>query len=154
VSDTAQHEFEDAVAALSTEATRTTRYGETPEHGYFVQPALVEADGWDREVFGAEVFGPLLTVFEVGGLEQGIERCNDTPYGLSASVFTRSVKQALAFADGIEAGMVHVNSQTTGAEPHVPFGGAKRSSNYSRELGRESVDFFSQLQSIYLEGTG
>ncbi|MCW3062919.1 MAG: hypothetical protein JWN32_91 [Solirubrobacterales bacterium] len=153
VSDKARVEFEQAVAALSAEAARTTRFGETPEHGYFVQPALVEAEGWDRDVFGGEVFGPLLTLFEVEGLDEGIEHCNDTPFGLSASVFTRSVRSALAFADGIEAGMVHVNSQTTGSEPHVPFGGVKRSSNYSRELGRESLDFFTQVQSVYLEGT-
>ena len=57
----------------------------------------------------------------------------------------------MKFALELEAGMVHVNSQTTGAEPHMPFGGFKHSSNFSRELGRQSLDFFTQVQSLYLE---
>jgi len=49
--------------------------------------------------------------------------------------------------------MVHINSQTTGGEPHIPFGGTKRSSSYSREVGRHGLEFFSQIKTIYLEGS-
>jgi aldehyde dehydrogenase (NAD+) len=47
--------------------------------------------------------------------------------------------------------MVHVNSQTTGADPTMPFGGMKASSNFSRELGRWGLDWFTQTKAIYVE---
>jgi len=62
-------------------------------------------------------------------------------------------RSALAFAAGVDVGMVHINSQTTGGEPHIPFGGTKRSSSYSREVGRHGLEFFSQIKTIYLEGS-
>ena len=51
----------------------------------------------------------------------------------------------------IEAGLVHVNSQTAGAEPHVPFGGFKDSSSGSREQGKAAREFFTQIKTVYLD---
>jgi aldehyde dehydrogenase (NAD+) len=152
VNATARDEFEAAVDVLARGAREVSRFGTLPAQGFFAHPTLLEIDGWDRSQHGEEVFGPLLEMFPATSLRDGIEKCNDTPYGLSASVFTSSIKAAMEFADAIDAGMVHVNSQTPGSEPQVPFGGVKQSSNHHRELGRSSWEFFTQVQSVYLEG--
>ena len=151
VSAAAQSDFLDAIGRIDGVAT-TERFGRAPDEGFFVEPVLAMSGDPDDRLFADEIFGPLVSVFEVDGLADGIERCNATRFGLSASVFTSSVSAALAFADGVEAGMVHVNSQTTGAEPHIPFGGMKHSSSYSREVGRHGFEFFSQVKTVYLEG--
>jgi aldehyde dehydrogenase (NAD+) len=57
----------------------------------------------------------------------------------------------MEFVDGIEAGLVHVNSPTVGAEVQVPFGGMKDSSTGTREQGRVAVDFYTQIKTVYLE---
>jgi len=76
---------------------------------------------------------------------------NQVKFGLSASIFTRDLGRALAFAREIEAGIVHVNSETAGAEPQVPFGGMKGSSSYSREQGKASREFFTQVKTVYID---
>ena len=60
-------------------------------------------------------------------------------------------RAALAFAREIEAGVVHVNSETAGAEPQVPFGGMKGSSSYSREQGKAAREFFTQMKTVYID---
>jgi aldehyde dehydrogenase (NAD+) len=107
----------------------------------------------DHDFFKEEVFGPMLSLFTVADFDEGVERCNATAYGLSASLFSDSTTKALAFAERVDAGMLHVNSQTTGAEPHVPFGGMKASSSFSRELGRVGLEWFTQIKSVYMEGS-
>jgi acyl-CoA reductase-like NAD-dependent aldehyde dehydrogenase len=118
--------------------------------GYFVDPTLlVDPDG-TTPLSREEIFGPVLCVTPVEDADAALRLANATEYGLSASVFTRSLDQALAFADGLEAGVVHVNGQTTGAEPHVPFGGMKESSSSSREQGKAAAEFFTQVKTIYV----
>ena len=72
-----------------------------------------------------ELFGPVLGVIPVDSMEEAMAVANQVKFGLSASIFTRDLGRALAFAREIEAGIVHVNSETAGAEPQVPFGGMK-----------------------------
>jgi acyl-CoA reductase-like NAD-dependent aldehyde dehydrogenase len=152
VSAAALREFEEAAERLTAIAS-VERFGRRPEAGHFAAPALAVGGDPDHALFRDEVFGPLLSLFEVADLQEGIARCNDTPFGLSASLFSSRLATALEFADGVAAGMVHVNSQTTGSEPHLPFGGMKRSSSFSREVGRHGLEFFSQVKTVYLEGT-
>jgi acyl-CoA reductase-like NAD-dependent aldehyde dehydrogenase len=94
----------------------------------------------------------MVSLMRVADYAEGIERCNQTEFGLSASIFSGNIKSAIEFASDIQAGMVHVNSQTTGAEPHMPFGGMKASSNFSREMGRHGLEWYTQLKAIYVEG--
>ena len=72
-------------------------------------------------------------------------------FGLSASIFTRDIDKALRFARDIQAGIVHINGETAGAEPQVPFGGMKESSSYSREQGKAAAQFFTQIKTVYLD---
>jgi acyl-CoA reductase-like NAD-dependent aldehyde dehydrogenase len=151
VSATAREDYLAAVDRVGRIAT-VERFGDLPEDGFFVCPALATGGDPGAPEFREEVFGPLVSAFGIDDLEEGIRRCNATPYGLSASLFSSSVKSALRFAEAIDAGMIHINSQTTGSEPHIPFGGMKHSSSFSREIGRHGLEFFSQVKTLYLEG--
>jgi len=74
------------------------------------------------------------------------------PYGLSASIFTRDLRVADDFVQRARVGIVHVNGETAGAEPHVPFGGMKGSSSWSREQGAASQEFYTQTKTVYWDG--
>lgn len=82
-----------------------------------------------------ETFGPVTTVRVVADAQAALKAANATSFGLSASVFTQDLSQALSFAESLEAGMVHVNAGTIQEEAHVPFGGVGDSG-----FGREGTD--------------
>jgi aldehyde dehydrogenase (NAD+) len=119
--------------------------------GHFVAPTLFGDVDPDSKLGQEELFGPVLGVIPVDGLDEAMAVANSVRFGLSASIFTRDLGKALAFARGIQAGVVHVNSETPGAEPQVPFGGMKGSSSYSREQGKASREFFTQTKTVYID---
>jgi aldehyde dehydrogenase (NAD+) len=121
------------------------------ERGHFIAPTLFgEVDPTTRFA-QEELFGPVLGVIPADSLDEAITIANSVRYGLSASIFTRDLGKALEFVHGIESGIVHVNSETPGAEPQVPFGGYKSSSSYSREQGKSARDFYSQVKTVYID---
>ena len=121
--------------------------------GHFIAPTLLTNVESDSRLGQDEVFGPVLGVIAVDDYAEAITVANSVRFGLSASIFTRDLNKALAFARDIQAGIVHVNSETAGAEPQVPFGGMKGSSSYSREQGKAARDFFTQIKTVYLDPT-
>jgi aldehyde dehydrogenase (NAD+) len=129
--------------------------GERPggglERGAFLAPTLFADVDPTSRLGQDELFGPVLGVIPVDSMEEAMAVANQVRFGLSASIFTRDLGRALAFAREIEAGIVHVNSETAGAEPQVPFGGMKGSSSYSREQGKASREFFTQVKTVYID---
>jgi acyl-CoA reductase-like NAD-dependent aldehyde dehydrogenase len=119
--------------------------------GFFVAPTLFGGVDPASSLGQDELFGPVLGVIPVDDYDEAIAIANQVRYGLSASIFTRDLGRALAFAREIQAGIVHVNSETPGAEPQVPFGGYKSSSSYSREQGKASREFFTQTKTVYID---
>jgi acyl-CoA reductase-like NAD-dependent aldehyde dehydrogenase len=119
--------------------------------GFFVAPTLFGGVDPSSSLGQDELFGPVLGVISADGYDEAIAIANQVRYGLSASIFTRDLGKALAFARDIQAGIVHVNSETPGAEPQVPFGGYKSSSSYSREQGKASREFFTQTKTVYMD---
>jgi aldehyde dehydrogenase (NAD+) len=124
------------------------------EKGSFVAPTLLAGVTSASFLGQEELFGPVLGVIAVDSLEEALSVANSVRFGLSASIFTRDIGKALVFAREIQAGIVHVNSETAGAEPQVPFGGYKGSSSYSREQGKSSREFFTQIKTVYLDPPG
>jgi alpha-ketoglutaric semialdehyde dehydrogenase len=100
-----------------------------------------------------EVFGPVTSVIEVADEDEALKLANATRFGLSAGVFTASEASARRFVTELAAGVIHVNNQTTGAEPHVPFGGMRDSGapQAPPEQGRSAQDFYTQLKTVYAE---
>ncbi len=121
-----------------------------PDQGYFVRPTIVDGLDPDHPLSCEEVFGPFLTVTTVTGPDEVLAEADRGEFGLTAAVFTTDLRTALRASDEIEVGIVHVNSETTGAEPHVPFGGVKASGSGGREMGRAARDFYTETRTTYL----
>jgi acyl-CoA reductase-like NAD-dependent aldehyde dehydrogenase len=123
-----------------------------PAHaqGFFMAPTLIENVGPYDEISTSELFGPVTCLYRVKDFAEAISLANDSPYGLTASIHTRSIHRAVEFAQKVQAGVAVVNAGTYGSEPHMPFGGLKQSGNGSREPGTEALDVYSNLKDIYI----
>jgi aldehyde dehydrogenase (NAD+) len=113
-----------------------------------MQPTVVRLSDRSDLLAREEVFGPVLAVMEVDDEEDALALANATQYGLAAAVFTQSLARATRFADGLEAGLIKVNSSTAGVDYHAPFGGVGSSSFGPREQGLAAVEFFTELKTI------
>lgn len=120
------------------------------ERGYFLPPTIYRNAAADSALAQRELFGPVLASFTAEDLDHAIALANATPYGLSASLFTRDIRSALRYIDRIEAGMVRVNGDTTGVDPHAPFGGVKGSSSGSREQGPAAREFYTEIKTVQI----
>jgi alpha-ketoglutaric semialdehyde dehydrogenase len=125
--------------------------GALPEEGYFVAPTVLANVAAESAVAREEVFGPVATLLPVDSYEEAIALANDTPFGLTASLFTRDLGRALSFAREIRAGVVKVNQETAGLELQAPFGGTKASSSGSREQGKVAREFFTEWKTVYVD---
>jgi len=129
-------------------------YGQEPVElngGYYLPPIILENVRANQAIAREELFAPVLGVIVAEDAADAIRIANGVPYGLSASVFTRSLDRAFQAARALQAGMIRVNSETTGVEPQAPFGGEKLSSSHSREQGRAAMEFFTQGKTITLQ---
>lgn len=118
--------------------------------GYFVRPTvLVDVDP-RHAVAREEIFGPVAVVLAADSYEEAVSLANDTPYGLSASLFTTDLSKALRFSEDSHTGIVKVNQGTSGVEVHVPFGGMKDSGFGQREQGKAAREFFTESKTIYI----
>lgn len=100
--------------------------------GYYVTPSVHVAQRRPSETpyLGEELFGPDVAVTVVSDLDEAIALANDVPYGLAASVFTRSEATFERCYAGLEAGCINWNAPTVGSSSRLPFGGVKRSGNH------------------------
>lgn len=119
--------------------------------GYFVSPTVYLDVPPESRIGQEEIFGPVLAVMPAESFEEAIAISNLVDYGLSASIFTRDLTRAFEFVRDVQAGVVHVNSETPGAEPQASFGGMKASSSHSREQGKAAADFYTQVKTVYLD---
>jgi aldehyde dehydrogenase (NAD+) len=118
--------------------------------GCYVEPTILTGVSPDSALVREEIFGPVLVVEEVDGFEAALAAANDTEFGLSSAVFTTDLKRAFEFVRATESGLVHVNRETAGVEPHVPFGGVKGSSSMAREQGTAARAFFTTTKTVYV----
>jgi betaine-aldehyde dehydrogenase len=126
--------------------------GSTPEGpGFWFPPTVVEASNDDR-VAREEVFGPVAAVIPFVDEADAVRLANDTPYGLSGSIWTRDGASALRVARALETGVLSVNSNSS-VRVSTPFGGFKQS-GFGRELGLEALAGYSEVKSVYLSTEG
>jgi aldehyde dehydrogenase (NAD+) len=116
---------------------------------YLVPPTVFEDVADDAFLSCEEVFGPVTSLYRFRSLDDAIERANGVRFGLSASVFTTNLATAQQCVDRLEAGILHVNSQTAGADVHVPFGGSKDSGYGPHEQGSAAVQFYTEEITVY-----
>jgi aldehyde dehydrogenase (NAD+) len=125
--------------------------GEGLEHGFYVQPTLFENVKTNMIIAQEEIFGPVLALIKVDTFEEALDIANDVKYGLSASIFTRSIGHMLSFMNDMEAGLVRINSESAGVELQAPFGGMKQSSSHSREQGQAAIEFFTSIKTVFIK---
>jgi benzaldehyde dehydrogenase (NAD) len=101
-------------------------------------------------LYSDESFGPVVAIIRATDEQDAVRIANDTPYGLSASVFTRDVARGLRVARQIHSGICHVNGATIHDEPQMPFGGLG-ASGYGRFGGKAGIDSFTELRWITVE---
>jgi alpha-ketoglutaric semialdehyde dehydrogenase len=117
--------------------------------GYLIAPTVFEGLADDAELSCEEVFGPVTSLYRYSTLDEAIERANAVRFGLAASIFTRDLHEVQRFTEEIGAGIIHVNSQTAGADVHVPFGGVKGSGWGPHEQGRAAIEFYTEAVTVY-----
>lgn len=118
--------------------------------GHYLSPALFINTKNSMRINREEVFGPVASVVKVDSYEEALATANDTPFGLSAGIYTNSLKAANDFRRKSQAGMVMVNLPTAGVDYHVPFGGRKGSSMGAREQGRYAAEFYTLVKTAYV----
>jgi len=123
-----------------------------PAHvdGFYMAPTILENVDPQDEISTKEIFGPITCLYRVQDFAEALSLANDSPYGLTACIHTRSIHRAIEFTQKIQAGVAMVNGGTYGSEPHMPFGGLKQSGNGTREPGTEALDVYSDLKDIYI----
>ncbi len=124
------------------------------DKGYFTQPTVFGEVTSDMRIFQEEIFGSVTSITVCDSLEQGIELCNNTSYGLSASIYTQDVNRGFTAMRDVYTGIFYINAPTIGAEVHLPFGGVKETGNGHREAGVAGIDVFSEWKSIYIDYSG
>jgi len=117
--------------------------------GYYFSPAIFTDVQPHMRIYREEIFGPVLSVLRVRDYEAALAAAQDTPFGLSAGIVTRSLKIAEDFKRRSSAGMVMVNLPTAGVDYHVPFGGNRASSLGPREQGTHARQFFTRTKTAY-----
>ncbi len=144
--------IEDALTANSTETLLGGALPDDPRYrtGNWFAPRVIRFGAPSDTLALTELFGPVLGVLVADDLDHAITMANATPFGLSASLFTSDLKSALSYVRRIEAGLVRVNGDTTGVDPHAPFGGTKGSSSGSREQGRAARDFYTEIRTVQI----
>jgi acyl-CoA reductase-like NAD-dependent aldehyde dehydrogenase len=122
--------------------------GEIPAGpGYWYPCTLVEATNDDR-VAREEVFGPVAAVIPFDDEADAVRLANETPYGLSGSIWTRDGARALRVARAIQSGVLSINSNSS-VRPSTPFGGFKQS-GFGRELGMQALDGYSEVKNVFI----
>ena len=139
-------------AKLSSGGERLT--GGAYDKGFFVKPTIFTDVTQNMRIWKEEIFGAVVGIGQFKNFDQAIEMANDTPYGLSASIYTRDINKAYVAMRDVNTGIFYVNAPTIGAETHLPFGGTKETGNGHREAATAALDVYTEWKSIYVDFSG
>ncbi|MDP9877423.1 benzaldehyde dehydrogenase (NAD) [Variovorax boronicumulans] len=121
--------------------------------GPFFQPTVLTGVKPGMRSFEEEVFGPVASVVRFHDEDELVALATRTEYGLTLGVITANVARGLALAERIPTGIVHINDQTVGDDPSVPFGGRGASGNGGRHGGPANWEEFAQWQWVTIDAS-
>ena len=134
--------------ALKDGAIRVTGAEVVNGKGFFFTPGILENISKDSSAYHEEIFAPVASLYKVESLDEAIEIANSSPFGLSSAIFTQDKAEQEQAINELEAGGTFVNAMS-GSNPHLPFGGVKRS-GYGRELAAEGIRAFCNIKTVYI----
>jgi acyl-CoA reductase-like NAD-dependent aldehyde dehydrogenase len=139
----------DHVASYVPEDAPVAFRGSAPDGpGYWYPPTVLAPIATADRAYTEEIFGPVVTVTPFADEAEAIALANDTPYGLSGSIWTGNVGRAIRVARGVETGNLSVNSHSS-VRYWTPFGGFKQS-GLGRELGPDALDSFTEIKNVFI----
>jgi acyl-CoA reductase-like NAD-dependent aldehyde dehydrogenase len=123
--------------------------GSAPEGpGYWMAPTVLETSDMKSRSFQEEIFGPVVSVVRFADEAEAISIANESPYGLSGSIWSRDIGRALRVGRGVETGALSINSNSS-VRYSTPFGGFKQS-GLGRELGPDALLGFSEEKNVFI----
>jgi aldehyde dehydrogenase (NAD+)/gamma-glutamyl-gamma-aminobutyraldehyde dehydrogenase len=137
------------IARGAAEGARLLTGGGAHSPGYFIRPAVFADMTPSMSIAREEIFGPVLGILPVDGMEEALRIASDTDYGLHATVFTRDLDRAIHMARRLPCGTISVNGFSEG-DVKTPFGGYKRSGSLARDNGTEAMDQYLQTKTIWI----
>ena len=123
---------------------------EMPHDGHYMMPAVFAGTRNDMRINREEMFAPITCVMKADSYAEALSIANDSQFGLTAGIMTRSLSRAAHFRANMRAGCVMVNLPTAGTDYHVPFGGRGASSFGAREQGTYAAEFYTAVKTAYV----
>jgi aldehyde dehydrogenase (NAD+) len=151
VSEDHQQDILDYIETGKEEGATVAAGGGVPDDtdtGHFVEPTVFTNVTNDMTIAREEIFGPVLSVIEVSSEEEALEVANDSPFGLTACVWTNDLSRAHTFSDRLDYGMVMVN-ETPNTWPQTPFGGTK-ASGHGRAQGEQAIESYTEVKNVHI----
>lgn len=118
--------------------------------GYYMAPAIFSGTTNDMRINREEMFAPITCVMKADSYDEALAIANDSAFGLTAGIMTRSLARASHFRANMRAGCLMVNLPTAGTDYHVPFGGRGASSYGPREQGTYAAEFYTSVKTAYV----
>ena len=125
--------------------------GDPFDAGAYLTPTIFDAARTDMRIVREEIFGPVVAIIPFSDEAEAIRLANDTPYGLSGSIWSRDIGKALRMAKAVKAGVLSVNSNSS-VHTEAPFGGYKMS-GMGRELGMHALELYTEVKNVYVDLT-
>jgi betaine-aldehyde dehydrogenase len=125
--------------------------GDAFDIGAYLMPTIFDAARTDMRIVREEIFGPVVAIIPFSDEAEAVRLANDTPYGLSGSIWSRDIGKALRMAKAVKAGVLSVNSNSS-VHTEAPFGGYKMS-GMGRELGMHALELYTEVKNVYVDLT-
>jgi succinate-semialdehyde dehydrogenase / glutarate-semialdehyde dehydrogenase len=148
-SEQQRDDVEDLAADAVAKGAKLLCGGVVPDSpGFYYPPTVLAGITEEMRVHREEVFGPVATLYRVGGIDEAVELANGTTFGLGANAWTADEAERSRFIRDLAAGMVFINGNVT-SYPQLPFGGVKRS-GYGRELFSQGIREFCNIKTVWV----